>query len=232
LIFLLIFIFLTYYVKTKKKGLNASKHLTPRLLQCINHQANQSRQLKYKDNNSNFQAQQNARLTAKPEQGKRGFGEALGTNAKSSAIFNDNSPISKGLQSKNAVTIFEHIDESTGEVNGFLKTESNELIQAIDSDRLISEKYMLLSSVRSLMPLSRTAKCNRLSRGCDITVMKNIEFNSVNFSGVQTCGSPWACPWCSSKISERRKNEVVKALEMQLAQKKTFIFFNANFFAH
>ena len=174
----------------------------------------------------------------KPFDGNRGpvYGEkgsdkkALGTNAKSFDQKNATFCNSKGLETDCSHTLLDHVCDDTGEVTSFTKDKHDQLVEKMDTDKLITERYMLLASVRHLMPFSRTAKCNRLTRsGNDITVLKNIEFNSINFSGLQTCGSPWTCPWCSSKISERRKNEVVQALESHLSNKGSLYFITLTF---
>ncbi len=157
------------------------------------------------------------------------FERALGTNAKSFDKKNTVFEATKGLEPNCSGSFLPFIDESTGEITNFTKNNKNNLVEAIDHDKLITERYMLLSSVRSLMPLSRQAKCHRLTRGCDISVLKNTEFNSVKFSGVQTCGSVWSCPICAAKISERRKIEVVSAIEQHLQNQGHLYFLTLTF---
>lgn len=168
---------------------------------------------------------------------KRGpvFGEKvrgnlpLVTNAKSSDLKTDKSPISKGLHFKSADTLFSYADQKTGEFTNFVKSKSGFLVESLDYDKTITDRYICLSGARDLMPFSRTAKCNRLSCGCDISVLKNIEFNKTAYSGLQTCGSVWACPVCSAKVSERRKNEVVQALDSHLASAGELYFITFTF---
>lgn len=158
-----------------------------------------------------------ATTTAKPEQGGEAR-SALGTNAKSfdtkTGVFDDN----KGLASNCSHTLFEHVDSETGEIIPFKKNRFGDVVENISTDKVITERYLLQCSSRRLMPLSRTAKCNRLSQKLydDVGVLKSVEFKSISFSGLQTCSSVWACPICAAKISERRKNEVVESLEKWL----------------
>jgi len=44
-----------------------------------------------------------------------------------------------------------------------------------------------------------------------LTVLHSLSMAKSYFGGLSTCGSVWACPVCSSKISEKRKTEVVTA---------------------
>jgi hypothetical protein len=186
--------------------------------------------MKYKDNKCDFQELVYSTTRAKPEQREEDYTGSLGTNAKSLHTKKTDSLDSKGLALKCSPPVLTHHSKSTGLITSFVKNKFDELVEQLDTDALISERYMLLSSVRHLMPFSRTAKCNRLTRGgTDVTVLKNTEYNSVNFSGLQTCGSPWSCPWCSSKISERRKNEVVQALDSHLSKNGTLYFITLTF---
>ncbi len=155
--------------------------------------------------------------------------QPLVTNAKSSALNLEKNAISKGLEPKSSDTLLEYIDESTGEVTNFTQGKSGYLVESLDYDKTVTDRYTCLSGARKLMPFSRTAKCNRLSCGCDISVLKNIEFNKTAYSGLQTCGSVWVCPVCSAKVSERRKNEVVQALDSHVASAGQLYFITFTF---
>ena len=45
-----------------------------------------------------------------------------------------------------------------------------------------------------------------LSYGVD--VINNTQEGRARFSGLQTCGSIWACPCCSGTVSEQRRREL------------------------
>lgn len=85
------------------------------------------------------------------------------------------------------------------------------------------ERFSLQSVARSIIPASRTAKCLRVRRGqsngqqASIQVWRHAEFKSAHYKGLQTCGSVWACPVCSAKISERRRVELAAAIAMHKA---------------
>lgn len=76
------------------------------------------------------------------------------------------------------------------------------------------KRYTLQRAAAKLLPGSRTSKClwavASLQYGVDV-IHNTIEERS-RFSGLQTCGSVWACPCCSTRISEQRKDEANHAL--------------------
>lgn len=104
------------------------------------------------------------------------------------------------------------IDKETGEflicdhlADGSLKAE-------YDPVALRLERFVLQSAVRHLLPEKRVAKCHRLRASGQetINVMHNARLKSAHYAGHQSCGSPWDCPLCAAKISERRRVEEVK----------------------
>lgn len=46
----------------------------------------------------------------------------------------------------------------------------------------------------------------------EIQVLKGATTDRAFFGGLQVCSMPWTCPVCASKISERRRHEVAKAI--------------------
>jgi hypothetical protein len=74
-------------------------------------------------------------------------------------------------------------------------------------------RFALQSVARNILPKSRTAKCLRIrAYNSEIQVWKHHEHGTAAFSGLQTCGSVWACPVCAAKIAERRRAELQAAL--------------------
>lgn len=65
---------------------------------------------------------------------------------------------------------------------------------------------------------SRTGKCFRSlafwSGG--VNVLKDVN-NHAFYRGLVICGSPWACPVCSSRISETRSFEIVQGIDAWMA---------------
>lgn len=78
------------------------------------------------------------------------------------------------------------------------------------------ERFALQSSVRRLLPDSRTAKCLRYIQPNNkaVEVWRSNERSSAHFAGLQVCSSVWACPVCAAKISERRRSELLHAMNL------------------
>ena len=88
-----------------------------------------------------------------------------------------------------------------------------------------AERYFLQSSARSLLlqagkkagllhPANyhRTAKCKHVRHGDAVGVHLAQEHKSAFFSGLVTCGSVWACPVCTAKVQERRREEIAQGI--------------------
>jgi hypothetical protein len=81
------------------------------------------------------------------------------------------------------------------------------------------QRFALQSVARSILPDSRTAKCLRIrAHASDVQVWKSKEHGTASYGGLQTCGSVWTCPVCSAKIAERRRVELLEAMELHKAQ--------------
>jgi hypothetical protein len=81
------------------------------------------------------------------------------------------------------------------------------------------ERFSLQSVVRSILPNSRTAKCFRVrAAGTDVHVFRSINHGTCTYGGLQTCGSVWTCPVCNAKISERRRVELLSAMDIHKSQ--------------
>lgn len=120
---------------------------------------------------------------------------------------------------KFAATIREVVDEKTGEIQRFrLDHKRGEFVLDIGQDAARSARFMLQNASRKLLPDVRVAGCLRkLSGGSYVAVLQNLETDRCHFGGLQTCGSPWTCPVCSAKISERRKVEIRSAVDTHVA---------------
>ena len=94
-----------------------------------------------------------------------------------------------------------------------------------------SERYRLLSCARTILIAAgkseglefahnfhRTAKCKYVQRGGDyVSVHMSLEHRAAFFAGLVTCGSVWACPVCTAKIQQRRRDEIAMAIEWAYA---------------
>lgn len=82
------------------------------------------------------------------------------------------------------------------------------------------QRFMLQAVARSLFDnkTSRLNKCLRLRAAHqDVQVWKSNEHQTTHFKGLQTCGSVWRCPVCSAKIAERRRVEIIQAMDAHKA---------------
>lgn len=110
----------------------------------------------------------------------------------------------------------EKVDPETGEITG--------------NDPMTTrvQRFMLQAVARSLFPKSRLDKCLRIrashkpvwSRDVipqQIKVWQSVEHKTTHYTGLQTCGSVWRCPVCSAKIAERRRVEILQAMDAHKA---------------
>lgn len=87
---------------------------------------------------------------------------------------------------------------------------------APENTRLV--QYALQSRARELLPKERVSTCLR----CRITDKKpvGIKYNTkrkkAHYDNVQRCGWVWGCPVCASKVTEKRKKEVKKAMDCHI----------------
>lgn len=110
-------------------------------------------------------------------------------------------PFSLGIYAKYRCKS-EKVDPETGEIVG------------LDPMATRVQRFMLQAVARSLFPKSRLDKCLRLRCAHqDVQVWKSNEHETTHYKGLQTCGSVWRCPVCSAKIAERRRGEIVQAME-------------------
>lgn len=75
------------------------------------------------------------------------------------------------------------------------------------------EKYLLQGSARQLrrgFPVTRCLRWTVPKRHASILYAS--EHGKAFYAGLETCGSVWECPVCASKISERRRAEVMAAM--------------------
>jgi len=102
------------------------------------------------------------------------------------------------------------VDPETGEVS-YEKPEFDPV-----ANRL--ERFALQAAARRILPNSRTAFCLRnVQKSKNVEVWQSKEHTTCSYKGLQTCGSVWACPCCSAKISERRRVELRTAIALHNA---------------
>lgn len=63
--------------------------------------------------------------------------------------------------------------------------------------------------------LRRKAAAGKLDRG-RVDLRRSQLSQALYYANLQTCGSPWACPLCAAKITERRREELQEAVDYWL----------------
>ena len=72
-----------------------------------------------------------------------------------------------------------------------------------------AQRYKLQRAASKLLPGSRTAQCLwAVSSLYGVDIIANKPEGRARFTGLQTCGSVWACPCCSGTVSEQRRGEL------------------------
>jgi Replication protein len=140
------------------------------------------------------------------------LGPSLGTTAENCAT-----RIPAGFADSKKPVYWSEADEETGEVLPFTVevTRSREAIAKIlkTPQKIRAERYMLKAAAAEILPNERVAKCLRWrKKDSAIQILKGKEHKKAFYSGLQVCASPWHCPVCSAKISERRREELRRAL--------------------
>ena len=109
----------------------------------------------------------------------------------------------------------------------FLDTDTGEIVTNIrDPIAIRLERFALQSAVKRILPGSRTAKClrsilsitNHLSGQNEVTEIEpeiwfNPTYKTSKFRKLQLCASVWQCPCCATIISERRRFELLQAIQ-------------------
>lgn len=70
----------------------------------------------------------------------------------------------------------------------------------------------------------RLFRCNRYRLGQEVTLVHNKGRKTASYQGVESCSSVWVCSVCSAKITERRRLELVEAVEKNRAKGGACLF--------
>lgn len=68
------------------------------------------------------------------------------------------------------------------------------------------DRFALQRTAAKLVPNQRVAHCHWTAQSNEVELLKRQD--DARFAGLQTCGSIWACPVCSARISEVRRGEL------------------------
>lgn len=85
------------------------------------------------------------------------------------------------------------------------KAQKNADAKTARTDRR-NERFELQREAAKMLPDMRVAHCLWTATGGTVDLVKRQA--DARFIGVQTCGSVWACPCCSARISEVRRQEL------------------------
>lgn len=130
----------------------------------------------------------------------------VGGSQRGTAARNGAAGLALGTDAKYSHT-FQKIDPETGEILGIVDPMAGRV-----------KRFILQSVARKILPKSRTNNCLRVRQGGkQIQLHQSIRYGTVSYSGLQTCGSVWRCPVCAPKIAERRRAEIVAAMDAHKA---------------
>lgn len=165
---------------------------------------------------------------ATPAGGAPAAGARLGNNAKSPASASENSLL-RSVEGRIGDREIVAVDDETGELVRLEKRRGDYRVVR-DADAARAERYRLQNAVKKLLPGHRTANCLRkIQPGqTGVGVYKTAE-GSTHFGHLQTCGSVWACPVCAAKISERRRVELLSAMQQHRASGGVVLFVTYTF---
>jgi len=77
-------------------------------------------------------------------------------------------------------------------------------------------EFLLQDQSAKLLPKERVCNClkKRIDKHKDREVKYNESRKKAHWSNVQRCGSVWTCPVCAKQITEKRRVELKKAIEL------------------
>ena len=84
-------------------------------------------------------------------------------------------------------------------------------------------RWALQAKARYLLPYERVARCMRNVNPMTIgvQVLHSPEHQVAHYASLIVCGSVWMCPLCAAKISERRREELERAISRHIEQEGT-----------
>ena len=65
--------------------------------------------------------------------------------------------------------------------------------------------------------IHRVCDCTWTALASNVELMRSKEHGTGHVKNIVTCGSVWSCPVCTSKIQERRREEIAKAIDAHYA---------------
>lgn len=110
---------------------------------------------------------------------------------------------------------------NTANISSAMHTEA---VKTPKKNRNLIERYRYLSHAQRLLSDAnvRNRSKSRLHRTCSCHAYKSFVADSIeirtdgkncSYSGLQTCGSVWACPVCAARIAVERAGRIQKAIQ-------------------
>ena len=129
----------------------------------------------------------------------------------------------------------ERYDPKTGEIKTFeVLAGGAEAKETKKKDKKAArdERWRLLDMAQGILQAidHRTCGCMHYVLGGDPTVLKTQ--HGCHYGNLMVCGMVWTCPACASRISERRREEIEKAVERHIEETGGKVFMITLTFPH
>lgn len=96
-----------------------------------------------------------------------------------------------------------------------LDWETGELKYSDEQRRL--GRWEMQAAARKLLDSPRLRACYRQPLEEHVRVYRRRESASTYYRGLRVCGKVWECPVCSAKVSERKRLELLRAIDLHTA---------------
>lgn len=101
---------------------------------------------------------------------------------------------------------------------------TGEILEPVGRAAGRAARWELKASADAIRRNTRTSKCCKFlapTAGAGLQyvgVMRSAQHKAAHYSGLMQCGSVWHCPICAAKIAERRRAELVAAVQTAIAR--------------
>ena len=133
----------------------------------------------------------------------------------------------------------ERVNTQTGEVKTFAVLPDGREVEQVDSEEekkkkneARAQRWRLLETAQAILQIMdhRTCGCMRYVQGGDPVVLETQY--GCHYGNLMVCGMPWSCPICTTRISERRREEIEVAVERHIEQTGGRVFMLTLTFPH
>ena len=130
----------------------------------------------------------------------------------------------------------ERLDTRTGEITTFeILPDGREVEKEAakqKKEKARDERWQLLEVAQAILQATghRTCGCMRYVQGGDPVVLGTE--HGCHYGNLMVCGMPWSCPVCTTRISERRKDEIELAVERHIKETGGRVFMLTLTFPH